>query len=77
MRITINELTKIYKNGTRALKDVNLQMDSGMFGLLGPNGAGKTTLIKILVTLMRPTSGKVMVNDLDLQKNRCSIRAIL
>jgi ABC-type multidrug transport system ATPase subunit len=77
MRITINELTKIYKNGTRALKEVNLQMDSGMFGLLGPNGAGKTTLIRILVTLMKPTSGKVKVNDLDLQKNRRTIRTIL
>ena len=77
MRITINELTKIYKNGTRALKEVNLQMDSGMFGLLGPNGAGKTTLIRILVTLMKPTSGKVKVNDLDLQKNRRAIRTIL
>jgi len=77
MRITIKELDKIYKNGNRALKDVNLQIENGMFGLLGPNGAGKTTLMRILVTLMKPSSGKVKVNDLDLQKNRRDIRAML
>ncbi len=48
-----------------------------MFGLLGPNGAGKSTLMRILVTLMKPTKGKVTVNDLDLAKNRREIRAML
>jgi len=77
MQITIEDLTKIYKNGNQALKDVNLQIDNGMFGLLGPNGAGKTTLMRILATLMKPTKGSVRVNDLDLQKNRREIRAML
>jgi ABC-2 type transport system ATP-binding protein len=77
MTITIRDLDKIYRNGNNALKNVNLQIGSGMFGLLGPNGAGKTTLMRILVTLMKPTSGDVKVNDLDLQKNRRSIRAML
>jgi len=77
MRIKIEDLTKQYKNGNLALKDVNLKIDSGMFGLLGPNGAGKTTLMRILVTLMKPTKGTIHYNGLDLIKNRREIRAML
>lgn len=77
MQITIENLSQIYKNGKKALNDVNLQINHGMFGLLGPNGAGKTTLMRILVTLMKPTKGTVKVNELDLLKNRREIRAML
>jgi ABC-type multidrug transport system ATPase subunit len=77
MKITIEHLSKTYKHGNQALKDVNLHIKSGMFGLLGPNGAGKTTLMRILVTLMKPSSGDVKVDNLDLQKNRREIRAML
>ncbi len=77
MNIKITELDKIYRNGNRALKNVNLEIENGMFGLLGPNGAGKSTLMKILVTLMKPSSGIIKVNDLDLKKNRKQIRAML
>jgi ABC-type multidrug transport system ATPase subunit len=48
-----------------------------MFGLLGPNGAGKSTLMKILVTLLKPSRGKVLINGEDLQKNRRKVRAML
>ncbi|WKZ18887.1 MAG: ABC transporter ATP-binding protein [Candidatus Jettenia sp. CY-1] len=48
-----------------------------MFGLLGPNGAGKTTLIKILCTLVLPTSGRALVNGLDVEKDGKKIRKII
>ncbi|MDD3688006.1 MAG: AAA family ATPase, partial [Bacteroidales bacterium] len=50
MKISINNLSKVYDNGKRALSEVTLEIDNGMFGLLGPNGAGKSTLMRILVT---------------------------
>lgn len=77
MKISIEGLTKIYKNGNRALKDINLEIENGMFGLLGPNGAGKSSLMKILVTLMKPTSGSIKVNDLDLMRHRKEVRGFL
>ena len=77
MKISIHDLNKIYKNGNQALKDVHLEIENGMFGLLGPNGAGKSTLMRILVTLMKPTTGEIKVNDWDLQKNRKEIRTLL
>jgi ABC-type multidrug transport system ATPase subunit len=72
--ITIRGLTHHYRGGKTALQDVDLEIGSGMFGLLGPNGAGKTTLIRILATLLKPTSGRITVDGWDLQKNRKEIR---
>jgi len=77
VEIRIENLTKIYKGGTKAISDINLVIEDGMFGLLGPNGAGKSTLMRILVTLMKPSSGKVLVNGMDLQKNRKQVRTLL
>ena len=58
-----------------ALKGINLQVKPGeLFGLLGPNGAGKTTLIKILTTLLAPTSGKASVAGYDVCNNQQKIR---
>jgi ABC-type multidrug transport system ATPase subunit len=77
MKISIRGLGKVYKQGNRALKHVDLEIGNGMFGLLGPNGAGKTTLMRILVTLMEPTEGTVSFDGLDLMKNRRQIRTML
>lgn len=77
MHISIKDLTKNYKHGIQALKDVNLEIESGVFGLLGPNGAGKTTLMRILVTLLVPTKGSAKVDELDIVENRGEIRAML
>lgn len=64
--ITIEHLSKTYRKGAWALLDVSLQLDKGMTGLLGPNGAGKTTLMRILATLLTPTSGQVRVNGISI-----------
>jgi ABC-2 type transport system ATP-binding protein len=77
MKIEIQGLNKIYPNGNHALKDINLEFGTGMFGLLGPNGAGKSTLMRIIVTLMKPSSGVVMVDGRDIQKYRKELRSML
>jgi ABC-2 type transport system ATP-binding protein len=77
MKIEIQGLNKIYPNGNHALKDINLEFGTGMFGLLGPNGAGKSSLMRIMVTLMKPSSGIVLVDGKDIQKQRKELRSIL
>ena len=77
MKIEIKGLNKVYPNGNHALKDVSMTIENGMFGLLGPNGAGKSSLMRILVTLAKPSSGEVLVNGFDLQKNRKEVRSML
>ena len=66
-QIVINDLSKIYDNGFKALKNINLDIKKGeIFAMLGPNGAGKTTLISIICGIVRPTSGKIMVDNFDI-----------
>ncbi len=77
MEIQINNLNKVYPGGHQALKDINLNIREGMFGLLGPNGAGKSTLIRILVTIMQSSSGEVLINGKDINKNRGELRKML
>lgn len=63
--LTLNHVTHVYPNGTRALDDVTLTIPTGMFGLLGPNGAGKSTLMRTVATLQTPTSGTLRFGDID------------
>ncbi len=77
MSISIRSLNKVYPNGNHALKNINMEIPTGMFGLLGPNGAGKSTLMRILVALMEPSSGEVDVFGYDLMKQRKEVRNIL
>ena len=75
--ISIKNLTKCYKT-KKALSDVSLQINEGeLFGLLGVNGAGKTTLIKILCLLSKKTSGSVVINGLDIERDAEKIKEII
>jgi ABC-2 type transport system ATP-binding protein len=67
--ISISNLTKTYANGQHALKGVSLDISAGeIFALLGPNGAGKTTLISIVCGIVRRTSGSVLVEGHDIER---------
>lgn len=58
-------LSKTYDRKIKALQEVDIQVEKGMFGLLGPNGAGKSTLMRTLATLQRPDSGSFSLDGLD------------
>ena len=66
-QILIKDLSKVYDNGFDALKNINLDIKKGeILAMLGPNGAGKTTLINIICGIVKPTSGKVLVEGFDI-----------
>lgn len=68
--IRTEHLSKRYKGGVLALDDLNLEIMKGeSVGYLGPNGAGKSTTIKILTTLIKPTSGKAYLNGVDVVRH--------
>lgn len=64
-KLEVINLTKSYKH-KNANENINLTLESGVYGLLGPNGAGKTTLMKQIATLKQPTSGKILYNGKDI-----------
>ncbi len=72
--IQIEHLTKEYK-GLTAVKDLSLNLEAGdIFGFIGPNGAGKTTTIKMLATLLKPTSGKALIDGIDVVEHPEAVR---
>ena len=74
--ISIQGLTKTYKSGLQALKATDLTIGKGeIFALLGPNGAGKTTLISIVCGIVTPTSGTVIADGHDIQKDYRAARS--
>ena len=64
MGIKIEDLTVTFKNNVTAVNHVDLEIPKGIFGLLGENGAGKTTLMRVLTTVLSPTSGTVTLNGI-------------
>ncbi len=77
MILKIQNLSKTYPNGVQALKNVNLEIKTGMYGLVGPNGAGKSTLMRTLATLQESDSGTAFLDDLDMLNNKPEVRKIL
>lgn len=67
--IELKNISKVYKNNHIALSNVNLNIGKGEFVfIVGPSGAGKSTLIKLLLREIEPTSGEIIVNDIDVGK---------
>jgi len=77
MKLIISNLSKTYKNGVKALDDVSIEIESGMFGLLGPNGAGKSTLMRTVATLQAPDSGSAYLDDINILKDKERLRKVL
>jgi ABC-2 type transport system ATP-binding protein len=76
--LNIRDLHKVYRNGTAALKGIDLTVKEGDFyALLGPNGAGKTTVIGIMTSLVNKTSGTVEVFGHDLDRRREAVKACI
>lgn len=75
--LRIENLSKTYNNGIKALDNVSLTVPSGMYGLLGPNGAGKSTLMRTLATLQEPDSGNIMLDGIDVLKQKDEVRGLL
>ncbi len=75
--IRIENLSKTYPNGVKALDNVNLEIKNGMFGLLGPNGAGKSSLMRTLASLQEADSGTAFFDDIDMLNQPIEIRKIL
>ena len=77
MQLVIQNLSKTYAGGVRALDNISMTIPTGMFGLLGPNGAGKSTLMRTLATLQNADSGTATLGDLDLLNEKTKVREIL
>nr|WP_321235575.1 ABC transporter ATP-binding protein [uncultured Psychroserpens sp.] len=77
MNLSINNLNKTYSNNTKAIDNLSLTIEKGMFGLLGPNGAGKSSLMRTIATLQLPDSGNIQFQEIDALKNQMQLRQVL
>ena len=76
--LEVSGLRKVYPDGTEAVRGIDFAVREGeFFGFLGPNGAGKSTTIKVLITLLRPTAGRVSIADLELGRDDKRIREVI
>ena len=74
MELIIENLTKTYSNGVKALNNVNIKIGTGMFGLLGPNGAGKSTLMRTIATLQEGDSGSIIFDGVNIMEDKMMLR---
>src|SRR5919108_6124112 len=77
LELRIEDLSKTYPGGIKALQNVTLTIPTGMFGLLGPNGAGKSTLMRTIATLQEADSGSITLGTIDVLKQKDEVRKIL
>ena len=77
MQLTVEDLSKNYRGQVQALRQVRINLGPGVLGLLGPNGAGKSTLMRILATVTRPSSGRVLWNGTDIAQYPDALRNVL
>ncbi len=76
--IEVRDLVKVYRGGVRAVDGISFDVGRGeIFGFLGPNGAGKSTTILVLITLLRPTAGRVTVAGLDVVASPARVRGLI
>ncbi len=77
MELHIDNVSKTYADGTRAVRDVSLTVSEGLVGLLGPNGAGKSTLMQLIATITKPTAGTLRWNGTDIVDHPATMRRVL
>jgi len=77
MSITVNSVSKSYKS-QKALNNISFSADKGqIIGFLGPNGAGKSTMMKIITGYIKPNSGEVFVDEIDVLKNPIAAQKVI
>ena len=76
-KLTIQNLSKTYPNGVKALDNVSIEIENGMFGLLGPNGAGKSSLMRTIATLQEADAGTATLNEIDIFSEPHELRKVL
>lgn len=74
--LTLVNISKKYGNQT-AVEDINLDMEHGLYGMLAPNGAGKTTIIKMITTLLFPTTGEILYNGVNITEMGAAYRDLI
>ena len=72
--LTIEKVSKRFRTGNYGVRELSLEVKSGVIGLLGPNGAGKTTLMQMIATITRPTSGRILFHGQDVAKRPNELR---
>ena len=77
MSLRIQNLSKTYSNGVKALDQLSIEIGPGMFGLLGPNGAGKSSFMRTIATLQEPDAGEIHFQDINVLKDPMALRKVL
>lgn len=77
MQLKISNLSKTYSNGVKAINNLSLTVNKGMFGLVGPNGAGKSSLMRTIATLQEADTGDIWLDDINVLNNKDGVRRLL